>query len=1333
MRQHAGSGTLGRGFQLAGRSARGLLPLALVATLVSAAPAGAADPPGAPLSDRAKALQAWKTSGPAVRAAAEAALTGTDAQVRAYLADGEKVAQELDLREAALTLVTEAGPEVSAAAANALKGTPDQLTAFMKDGWKRPLEDDQRVAAARATEAGGIVGREAGDTAMNGTIDDIRDFLNEGQYKSRDEDARLRVAQIEMKGGPATKRAAAAALNADINEVRDFLAYGQYITRAQDQEHASITDLAKQTTDAAAAADQARESAEAQGKKAQTAAGLAKKEAATAAAETLAAKNDADKAEDAARRAAESARRAAAAAKTAISAARAANAAAQTAITAAANAATAAQRASQAASNAWSAAASGKVNEKAASDALKAATDAEKLASTLTAMIKTAWAAKEALTASDDAIEDMNAAAASASAAAGHAAAAGANSSQAKAAAAAAQRHAAEAKRASQAARRHADNALTAATQARDAALSAAAHARKAADAARKANEHAGDAQAGADAAKANAAEALKAAQAATAAVTKAQEIQATTRQGEADEIAVRTALLVNEARDAKDATDTAKARITKVTQEALKLQTDFDTLATEAAKPDAQPAQVAANGRKMAMTALQIRGPWSRAAAEVALAGDDGAVVAYALTGWKQAGEEDEREAVNVLAKQSPYQDVRTAAAAALAGTPAQVHTLLTTGQYQMAADDNRVQVARIAEAGGAVVKEDAQAALDASDPKALDTFLLQGQHQARIEDYRVEAASLAASGGPEVKAAAEAALASPDTNLTTFITSGRHKATRRDQLNAAHIEQIQSIIATASQTAALAHKSAYDAAEAAEKAQGHADLAAGHAKTATEYANQADGHAARAQQAANRAHTSAQSAAASAATARKAEAEAAVSARKARNASISAEASYSAAQGYAASAFQAAEQARKSASNAGQSATETYAKFRSVIVRAQTERYTAEQRGLLDQRMAEHQFAMELEAEDGGSTELLDFAMAIAGNRIPPGMSIKDYIHLKLDIMGLIPVVGEPADAVNCIAYAIESDLANKYGLGDKEAGKDAALSCAAMLPVGGWAAAGLKSVRWADKFGVAGGIFEAIGKAFKNNPCANSFPAGTLVLMGDGTAKPIENIRIGDEVQAADPLTGASGSRRVDATIYTPKDRDFTNITLDAAVGGGSLTSTGNHPFWSAKSEKWTEAADLNAGDTLRLPSGGTALVAKVGHWRGLQPAYNLSVNDLSTYFVLAGKTPVLVHNNRCLIADVPGPQGEMLWLPKGRKALSQADSGKGWFYDIKPAEAKANGLHRNVKYVRVMDPVIGGKYPKPKGYITYANEAGQFINPKTGQTIAPDDQYWHILIP
>ncbi len=143
-------------------------------------------------------------------------------------------------------------------------------------------------------------------------------------------------------------------------------------------------------------------------------------------------------------------------------------------------------------------------------------------------------------------------------------------------------------------------------------------------------------------------------------------------------------------------------------------------------------------------------------------------------------------------------------------------------------------------------------------------------------------------------------------------------------------------------------------------------------------------------------------------------------------------------------------------------------------------------------------------------------------------------------------------------------------------------------------------------------------------------DSFPAGTQVLMADGTTAPIQRIKTGDTVLATDPETGTTGPRPVDATIYTPDDVNFTGITLRSEAGQGSLTATDHHPFWSENRKRWTDAAGLNAGDTLRTPSGAAVEIEKVTRWKELQGAYNLTVNDLHTYYVVAGSTPVLVHN-------------------------------------------------------------------------------------------------------
>ncbi|MGW4698670.1 polymorphic toxin type 27 domain-containing protein, partial [Kitasatospora cineracea] len=150
---------------------------------------------------------------------------------------------------------------------------------------------------------------------------------------------------------------------------------------------------------------------------------------------------------------------------------------------------------------------------------------------------------------------------------------------------------------------------------------------------------------------------------------------------------------------------------------------------------------------------------------------------------------------------------------------------------------------------------------------------------------------------------------------------------------------------------------------------------------------------------------------------------------------------------------------------------------------------------------------------------------------------------------------------------------------------------------------------------------------------DPPANSFPAGTAVLMGDGTVRPIEQIHVGDSVTATDQATGTTGPQRVEATIYTPDDRDFTKLTVQGPDGSSApITSTAHHLYWSESSHIWRAAADLTASDTLRTPDNQIVRIVSKRNWAGLQAAYNLTVENAHTYYVLAGAIPLLVHNDK-----------------------------------------------------------------------------------------------------
>lgn len=248
-----------------------------------------------------------------------------------------------------------------------------------------------------------------------------------------------------------------------------------------------------------------------------------------------------------------------------------------------------------------------------------------------------------------------------------------------------------------------------------------------------------------------------------------------------------------------------------------------------------------------------------------------------------------------------------------------------------------------------------------------------------------------------------------------------------------------------------------------------------------------------------------------------------------------------------------------------------------------------------------------------------------------------------------------------------------------------------------------------------------------ARKFGGCTQCFLAGTDVLMADGTTKDIEDVGLGDKVQARDPETGEAGAREVTHLIVTEDDKYFNELSIATEGGVEQLTATYEHPFWSPSENDWIEAGDLEPGVTLLTDEDDTVIVTGNRAYTRHARTYNLTVDDLHTFYVLAGNTPVLVHNSRCQFASMSGPQGVTLWLPQGRKALATANNLKGWFYDIKPAEAAAAGYHKSTRYVRVMNPVTSGPHSYPNGYVSYLNEGGQIINPITGKTVVKSDPF------
>ncbi len=248
--------------------------------------------------------------------------------------------------------------------------------------------------------------------------------------------------------------------------------------------------------------------------------------------------------------------------------------------------------------------------------------------------------------------------------------------------------------------------------------------------------------------------------------------------------------------------------------------------------------------------------------------------------------------------------------------------------------------------------------------------------------------------------------------------------------------------------------------------------------------------------------------------------------------------------------------------------------------------------------------------------------------------GLSWSDIGHAALDVVGLIPVVGEVADLANCGWYAAEGEYV------------DAALSCASAIPFAGYGATAAKVAKYGDEaleaIDTAGDVARQADNvvppvktpdapATPKDPAPaapakdpapapatpakdpapapaqpapappkvpeappatgasckipNSFVPGTRVLMADGSTKPIEDVETGDKVAASDVETDDAQSRTVTRTITGQGTKHLVTITVDTDGRAGDATSeitaTDGHPFWLPDEGRWVEAAKLHPG--------------------------------------------------------------------------------------------------------------------------------------------------------
>jgi hypothetical protein len=90
---------------------------------------------------------------------------------------------------------------------------------------------------------------------------------------------------------------------------------------------------------------------------------------------------------------------------------------------------------------------------------------------------------------------------------------------------------------------------------------------------------------------------------------------------------------------------------------------------------------------------------------------------------------------------------------------------------------------------------------------------------------------------------------------------------------------------------------------------------------------------------------------------------------------------------------------------------------------------------------------------------------------------------------------------------------------------------------------------------------------------------------------------------------------------------------------------VRATPDHPFWDATTAEWVLAGQLQPTHQLRTPEGSLVPIVGVKNVHGESSMYNLTIANTHTYYVIAGATPVLVHNTSCGTFGHLSPAGRL----------------------------------------------------------------------------------------
>jgi hypothetical protein len=182
-------------------------------------------------------------------------------------------------------------------------------------------------------------------------------------------------------------------------------------------------------------------------------------------------------------------------------------------------------------------------------------------------------------------------------------------------------------------------------------------------------------------------------------------------------------------------------------------------------------------------------------------------------------------------------------------------------------------------------------------------------------------------------------------------------------------------------------------------------------------------------------------------------------------------------------------------------------------------------------------------------------------------------------------------------------------------------------------------------------------------------------------EGNSKPIEQIQVGEMVLARNEFEpyGPLELKRVEEKFVR------TAAVMELVIGGQTIKTTAEHPFYVPAQERFVPAGELQVGDLLVSSQGTLIPIESITSLNEITTVYNLRVADHHTYFVGGALWgwDVWVHNAYTRLSQVTTHNSLAEAADSFRSRISR-------FVDSSKESIRTRLIGGNVGVIRYLDP-------------------------------------------